>query len=557
MKRLPFLGCLFVMLCFAACRQTDAVRLLRMADEQVGMSSDSVRSLLMQIEKPSQLLGEDRLLYGWLWAYVHYAWGSSMVEDTLVVRAADDYIARRDTDRLLLSYLLKAKYLYWIDRNEYSVALLDTGLTEALALRDTNKAVDMLQLQAYQYTYVWKDYPRTVNAYRRALQLKETAGLCFSQGLAMGLMHDDSADYYLNRSVELGLQNKDTASVIHFLRNYAQYQSYLGNDNTGAIATVRRLNALLGEKYYFQKAMGYTVLVESFLKEGHLDSAQYYLDESRTLAMRNGKFVTSENLFATYQALIDYTRHRTFDILDVARYNDSIWNALSAMHSTIGSKEQSKESLSQANLLLVIERQQMQLTLSFCLLVLVLVGGGAFLYIRNRRNRLIDAEERIEALNHLLEEATARNESPASDEGGTDEETANGRFFRKILLQQLGIIRLVATQPTSQNQELLRRMSGISNHEVPVDSLLVWEDLYPVIDRVYDGFYTKMVHRFGELLIDKEQQLCCLLCAGFSTKEISVVTQQSIPTIYQRKTNIRKKLGMGEKEDIIGFILGE
>lgn len=330
------------MLCFAACRQTDAVRLLRMADEQVGMSSDSVRSLLMQIEKPSQLLGEDRLLYGWLWAYVHYAWGSSMVEDTLVVRAADDYIARRDTDRLLLSYLLKAKYLYWIDRNEYSVALLDTGLTEALALRDTNKAVDMLQLQAYQYTYVWKDYPRTVNAYRRALQLKETAGLCFSQGLAMGLMHDDSADYYLNRSVELGLQNKDTASVIHFLRNYAQYQSYLGNDNTGAIATVRRLNALLGEKYYFQKAMGYTVLVESFLKEGHLDSAQYYLDESRTLAMRNGKFVTSENLFATYQALIDYTRHRTFDILDVARYNDSIWNALSAMHSTIGSKEQSK-----------------------------------------------------------------------------------------------------------------------------------------------------------------------------------------------------------------------
>ena len=33
------------------------------------------------------------------------------------------------------------------------------------------------------------------------------------------------------------------------------------------------------------------------------------------------------------------------------------------------------------------------------------------------------------------------------------------------------------------------------------------------------------------------------LCAEFSTKEISVVTQQSIPTIYQRKTNIRKKLG--------------
>lgn len=105
------------------------------------------------------------------------------------------------------------------------------------------------------------------------------------------------------------------------------------------------------------------------------------------------------------------------------------------------------------------------------------------------------------------------------------------------------------------NQELLRRISGITNRELPVESLLVWEDLYPVIDRIYNGFYTQMNRRFGSVLIDKEQQLCCLLCAEFSTKEISVVTQQSIPTIYQRKTNIRKKLGMGEKEDIVGFIL--
>lgn len=110
------------------------------------------------------------------------------------------------------------------------------------------------------------------------------------------------------------------------------------------------------------------------------------------------------------------------------------------------------------------------------------------------------------------------------------------------------MIRLVAKQPTSQNQELLRRISGITSHELPVESLLVWEDLYPIIDRMYDNFYTKMDSRFGDVLIDKEKQLCCLLCADFSTKEISVVTQQSIPTIYQRKTNIRKKLGMGRRK---------
>ncbi|WP_243462322.1 helix-turn-helix transcriptional regulator [Bacteroides stercorirosoris] len=281
---------------------------------------------------------------------------------------------------------------------------------------------------------------------------------------------------------------------------------------------------------------------------------QYYLDKGKEEVVRFKKFLTTENMIAYYQGLIDYTRYGTFDFLDVMRYNDSIHNALYALQSTIRRKDESKESLSNANLMLTVERQEAQLTLLFCILVLVLAGGGAFFYIRGRRNRLIEAEERIETLNRLLVEAT-------KGDGGHEEipatEVKDGQFFRKILLQQLGIIRLVATQPTSQNQELLRRISGITNHELPVESLLVWEDLYPVIDRIYDRFYTKMNQRFGSLLIDKEQQLCCLLCAEFSTKEISVVTQQSIPTIYQRKTNIRKKLGMGEKEDIVEFILGK
>ena len=226
-----------------------------------------------------------------------------------------------------------------------------------------------------------------------------------------------------------------------------------------------------------------------------------------------------------------------------ARYNDSVANALTALQSTVRRKDESKETLSQANLILTVERKQAQLNLLLALLVLVLAGGGVSLYIRNRRNRLIEAEERAETLTRLLEDAI-RNQSKGED----------GQFFRKILLQQLGMIRLVAKQPTSQNQELLRRISGITSHELPVESLLVWEDLYPIIDRIYDNFYTKMDSCFGDVLIDKEKQLCCLLCADFSTKEISVVTQQSIPTIYQRKTNIRKKLGMGEKEGIVEFI---
>ena len=97
-------------------------------------------------------------------------------------------------------------------------------------------------------------------------------------------------------------------------------------------------------------------------------------------------------------------------------------------------------------------------------------------------------------------------------------------------------------------------MKRITQEDIPTDDLLVWEDLYKVIDSIYDNFYTHVLTRFGNVLNERELQLCCLLKANFSTKEISVVTQQSVRTVYQRKTTIRQKLNMDEKEDIADFL---
>lgn len=551
MKKLLYL---FVTTCvlLCACSRTDNTAVLRQADAMIYGNADSAMQLLSQIKNPERLPFEEKMLYGWLRTFAHNVRGASMAEDSLILPAFDYFVSGRDTVKMLNSYVLKSKYLYWLKKHTESMAVLDSGIVEATACRDTYLMVSMLAEQAYRYVYVEKDYAKAIKAHLRAIAIREDEGLCYSLGIAMGLQGNDSASYYMDRSIELVTQKKDTVRLVHYLRNYAQLLSYKGQDYEKAIRVSKRLQSFPSDKV--NDAMITLVLTECYLKIGELDSAQYYLDKGKEEVVRFKKFLTTENMIAYYQGLIDYTRYGTFDFLDVMRYNDSIHNALYALQSTIRRKDESKESLSNANLILTVERQEAQLTLLFCILVLVLVGGGAFFYIRGRRNRLIEAEERIETLNRLLAEAT-KGDSGQEEISAT--EVKDGQFFRKILLQQLGIIRLVATQPTSQNQELLRRISGITNHELPVESLLVWEDLYPVIDRIYDGFYTKMNQRFGSVLIDKEQQLCCLLCAEFSTKEISVVTQQSIPTIYQRKTNIRKKLGMGEKEDIVEFILGK
>ena len=71
---------------------------------------------------------------------------------------------------------------------------------------------------------------------------------------------------------------------------------------------------------------------------------------------------------------------------------------------------------------------------------------------------------------------------------------------------------------------------------------------------IYDGFYTSLLERFGDILNEKGIQLCCLLKANFSTKEISVVTQQSVRTVYQRKNSIRRILNMPDGEDIAAYL---
>lgn len=552
MKKLLYLFIVSgILLC--ACRHTDNSALLRQADAVIYGNADSAMKLLSSIKNPERLPFEEKMLYGWLRTFAHNVRGASMAEDSLILPAFNYFVAGSDTVKMLNSYVLKSQYLYWQKKHEEAMTVLDSGIAAATACRDTYLIVHMLSLKASKYVYVEKDYKKAIEAHLRAIAIREDEGICYSLGIAMGLQGNDSASYYMNRSIELVEQKKDTVRLVHYLRNYAQMLSYIRNDYEKAVAVSKRLRSLAPDGG--QIAMTDLVLTECFLKMGKLDSAQYYLDQGRVLLASREKLLSTENMISYYQGLIDYTRHRTFDFLKVMRYNDSVHNALYALQSTIQRKDESKESLSNANLMLTVERQEAQLTLLGCLLLLVVVGGGAFFYIRGRRHRLIEAEERIETLNRLLADATKGDGEQEGGVGNADKEVEDGQFFRKILLQQLGIIRLVATQPTSQNQELLRRISGITNRELPVESLLVWEDLYPVIDRIYDGFYTQMNRRFGSVLIDKEQQLCCLLCAEFSTKEISVVTQQSIPTIYQRKTNIRKKLGMGEKEDIVGFIL--
>ena len=205
-------------------------------------------------------------------------------------------------------------------------------------------------------------------------------------------------------------------------------------------------------------------------------------------------------------------------------------------------KEENNRLLTERNLKLTIEQQRTELTMLYAISGLAIVIAGLAYLIWRRKRQAEEKEEELETLRQLINESQQHTEQK------------DDRFFKKIMLQQLGVIRMAASNPTAANQELIKRMTAIANKEVEVDALLNWEDLYKTIDYIYEDFYTRLKTKHGDLLNEKEIQLCCLLRANFSTKETSIVTGQSVRTVYQRKTVIRQKLGMEEKGDIIEWL---
>lgn len=539
-------------MCFVGCNDCHGnKKLLAQTDSLLQSRPDSALKLLNSIEKDVGFSEAEWMQFVWNCAQARYRMGMSLAEDSLLPEAIHYYRERKDSSRMLDGYLLEASYYKWMKQEERMDEAIENGLDYAIARKDTFWLLLFYRGKA-EVAYQRNDHSQVIELMEKILQyadklsVRERSSVFYNLGLNMALINHPSSSDYFERSIDMALAAADTASACHYMRNYAtalaNNREYVKSNDL--LRRVKRLMPAVGNHVMLQ-----ITFAENFLNLHQLDSARYYWNQAWANEQNHGgdkaEGFSVRSALVQLKTVLDYTSGTPLDIITFGRFADSVRVEMRDQNSVIEQQLETKNNFQRLNYELIIKRQK---TRMYSVLVAVLLVGvllSLSFYIRNRRKRLAEAEERIDTLTRLLEDA-----QKASD----NQEENSDAFFKKLLLQQLGIIRLVANTPTSQNQALLKLISGISNKEIPVEGLLAWADLYPVIDRLYDGFYSRMVERFGQLLSDKEVQICCLLCAGFSTKEIGVVTQQTSATIYVRKTSIRKKINAGEKQDIVECI---
>ena len=534
-----------IFLGFSCNNETKNQKLIGEAEKIIRTDPDSASCILAKIRNTKLLNEYDKADFYRLNALSHRLTGKAMVDDSLILFSLEYYKNNKIYDYLNETYLLAAMYYNWNDNESQYDALLNEGLNYSLEINDNINSSKFYYLSG-EVKNKNRNYSGAIDDYKRVVEFDKSAvkDLSYLIGLAYANMNvKDSTEVYMNRCISLSVDSGDTISALHFLRNYSDIL-YSQTDYHKALQLIRH-----SLSYDIKPSSNlYTTASGLYLMLNKVDSAQLFLDKAKEILFQDngGNLITNYNSVMSLQSVLDYTGGKSIERTEIGRFNDSIWQDSKKKSDIVEEKIRTKNRLEQENLIMIINEQRTQMLFIIILSLSVICLISGFIYLRNKKLKLEDLEEKSIILQDLLSDTTKEGSILVRED-----------FFKKVLLQQLGLIRMIATSPTSQNQELLKQISQIANENIATDALLVWEDLYNTIDSVYDNFYTKIRNKYGEILIEKEIQLCCLLCAEFSTKEISVVIQQSVRTIYQRKTTIRQKLQMNEKDDIISFLMSE
>ena len=548
-------GILGMALCLmSACANGDVQRVQK-AEELLTVNRDSAMAVLREVVRPDQLPEESKALYWFCVADIRANTMQSLSEDSMICWAAQYFRNRWLQDGEYEDYMMKtgmeeAFYWWWNDNKEKAQQVLQRQQQYAAEIAEKKGEhiweVILLRISAelamrdYDYERV-RDYTEALVRLgdEKAIHLDEVARVY--NGMAITYFYLGEYDK-MEESFEKAIAHtSDSAFIVNVVRrNYADLLGEIGQTDR-AIHMHEELAAIYREGNSWLLVESLYSLSRLWLNKGDKQRSDRYMHEAEELFETYRATISSPSAEAgllAHRQVLNYALRGNYQMMPLATYNTQWQDKDYIRYRVAEAKERSMSDLREQVLRQKLAKQrQTILIVGLVCLVFGLCLLSVYLY-RRRQRLLLEKEEEIETLRNML----------ASADKSDDKESV-----RKLMLQQLGVIKTIAGTPTEANQQLLARLMALN--EETANALIDWPSIYQTIDLVYDGFYTRLVQKYGNVLNEKELQLCCLLKADFSTKEINMLTRQSLQTIYQRKTQVRQKLNLPEAEDITTAII--
>ena len=519
------------------------------AEKLMQSNADSALFILETID-PSELKVDSlRAKYHYLMAYGHIRCNRSMIGDSLI-SYAHEYYRGKDVVRDMRSGIAFAWYKFWVGDLQGAITMLDS-LT---ALPDVPDSIMVQTLRTRVLLGATEYQGHELVPFAKRLESLETDSLRMIEAKYMLLAgyeyagELDSALCILDELVDYAGKNKWGDKHFQFEIERAQLLTEQGR-NAESNALIDKIFGTAGPDNGAADLLHLQYAINA-LNSGDTGRASRHLAIADSLAskLRNEDYAYFRSYSNLLHAMIDFKRTGGIKLMHINGLNNRQSERYNRMKASQWESE--RAALHQQNRALALKAESQHKTVVILIIgfIALLAVAGVFWIIKTRRQRERENEERIEALKKMVEEYRSAS---SAQEGEIHDSSA----LRSVMLKQLGIVKMVAETPTEQNREMLRKISSIDGETN--GELVDWENFYKIIDNLYSGFYGKLHSRYGNLLSPKEEQIILLMVAGFSTKEISVITGHTTSTIYVRKTSIRKKLGVPKKEDIVGYLLSQ
>lgn len=502
---------------------------------------DSAAAILETIDPNELIVDSIKAKYHYVAAYTHDNQGHVNLSDSLI-RYSFDYYKGKDLKRYIRSGTFLAAYKYWIGDKEATFSLLDS----LLALKNVPDSLLVFPLRKNAYLGL-KEYgsiQRSQQSTKRLLAIDKDSAWQdqYKVWLYCSYLYthqNDSALIIIDELIDKA--RSEGASLKHFSYEY---------EKIGILEELGRHNESIA-------------LTDKFLTQAPENSIQHYIHMWKSLALLNlgrrnealremekadscaaGISEFEKNYYHSFAYLLntffDYQKTGKVSLITMAQINNTSKDNLLRTQAVQREAEKSALEIENKRLLLKAKNEKQAAIIISIILATLLLCALLLWYAFNKKRKAIEAAEQAETLQKLVDELNAADASMAQNE-----------TLRRAMLQQLDIIKMVAETPTEQNREMLRKISSIDSKD---NSLVNWQNVYDIIDNLYSGFYSRLHKSYGDVLTEKEEQIIVLMMAGFSTKEINVISSQTTATIYVRKSAIRKKLGVPEKEDIVAFL---
>lgn len=515
-------------------------------EKMMGVNADSALTMLDAIDLSELYVDSIKAKYIYLKAYGHMKRNRSMIADSLI-SFAHDYYRGKDIVKDVRSGLAFAWYKFWVGDTSGALSMLDSlvnvdGVPDSIMVQTLRVRV-LLGASEYQGRQLIP-FAKKLHELESDSLRKMEAKYLIMQGYEYA-GETDSALYLLNELIDYADNNSWGNKNFLFSLEQAQLLTEAGR-NAESDALIGDIFHKAGPENGAADYLHFQYAINA-LNTGDLSRAAYHLAIADSIALKLRE--DNDSYFRSYSnllhAMIDFKQNGHLKLMHINGLNNRQTERFNRIKASQWESE--RGALLQESRALAHKAESRQKTVVILIIGIVslLIAAGAGWIIMVRRQREREKEERIEALQKMVDEYRS---TPAETKAYAPDASA----LRGAMLRQLGIIKMVAETPTEQNREMLRRISSL-NGETNGD-LVDWNSVFEMIDSLYSGFYSRLHESYGDTLSVKEEQIIVLMVAGFSTKEISVITGQTTSTIYVRKSSIRKKLGVPEKEDIIAFL---